>query len=525
MKKLFITTITLFLLANYSNAQQLSDYYDASASNRPEFSYDVSIQIKKNTSETDDAKKYSATLIKASPDSKGFYNSYIDSKFYSCAQLGNVCNPNNFKLLGVTIYYSCNGQEKVTSISFRGLNTTEYIPTVIGVGGKFCESKDFTSIEVRSVIPINLDQIIDKINQINTTTDNQNKTNSATQSIGNQSNNNTSTGQIPDDYNGNPLHYNNPSVNTGSSAVDSFNKGYQQGQQITEIATGLVELFTPSPEQIQRREKAAVEYERQKKIKKDMEWQQREIEYANRFDLLYLPLMETALKGDENARMILYFSSINLLSGQKVPQRNEWLKEARANNNMDAVLEMVPKLNYDIDKNEGIPYYENAANMGSTDAMLRLAAWYDRKKSEFGHGGENPKLAIEYYTKAAELGSPNAMYYLGMIYKYGVIEDLSAENASGRKIIKKYHVTYEVIEDEKKAFNLFLKSEQPDYKMSNFYKGTFEPSWICSGSYFNKGTYRELAIIYKQGKIIPQDKLKAKEYQTKYETYKLDKDF
>jgi len=272
MKKLLL--IALILITNFVSAQtQLSDYYDASVSNRPDFSYNVTIQIQKNAGETNDAKKYTATLIKASPDSKGYYNTgpLGDNKFYNCSQLGSVCNPNNFRLLGVKIYYSCNGQEKVTSISFRGLNTTEYIPTVLGAGGKFCESIDFNSIEVRSVIPTNEGQIIDKIKQLNSPATNQNKSNTSPQNTntGNQSNTNNSIGQIPNSYTGNPLHYNNPNVSSGSSAVDSYNKGVQQGQQImdaiTPIGNAIVDAYNRKVERENNKIPAAKEIKKKKK--------------------------------------------------------------------------------------------------------------------------------------------------------------------------------------------------------------------------------------------------------------------
>jgi hypothetical protein len=67
-------------------------------------------------------------------------------------------------------------------------------------------------------------------------------------------NTNSSNQQIPDSYTGNPLHYNNPNVSSGSSTVDNMAKSYAQGQQIAEIATGLISLFSKSPEQIQREE-------------------------------------------------------------------------------------------------------------------------------------------------------------------------------------------------------------------------------------------------------------------------------
>lgn len=330
------------------------------------------------------------------------------------------------------------------------------------------------------------------------------------------------------------INGNNSKGTTNNSAEkNSFQQGLETGQQITEIATGLAELFTPSPEQIQRREQEAVEYARQKKIKEELRLQGWITEGGNRFNLLYLPLMDKAIKGDENARMILCFASYNLFSTEKVPKRQQWLNEAYANNNTDAILEKSQLIEREVGYGhyvvlEAIPYCEKAANLGSTDAMLILAEWYNLKKEFAPHGaGENAKLALEYLKKAAELGSPNAMFHLGMIYKYGSFTSMyDVSGTKSKSDFKKKYVTYNIILDEKKAFEYFYQSEQPNYLRSIFHKGRDKSAWrVCDGSYFNKGTYRELAIMYKEGKVVPKDKIKAKEYQTKYEAYKLDNDF
>jgi len=320
--------------------------------------------------------------------------------------------------------------------------------------------------------------------------------------------------------NNNPLINYNTNISTGSSAVDNFNKGYQQGQQIGEIAIGIASLFTPSPEEIQRREQASAEYARQKKIEEDLAWEKRKIDDKNRFDLIYLPLMDEAIKGNENARMILYFASYHLLSTGKVPKRDQWFREAYENKNPDAYMFVAQE---EKDKgNDWISYTQAAANVGSVDAMLRLAEWYDRKKDVHlagitWNGGGDSKLALELYTRAAEKGSPNAMYYLGMIYKYGQTPDISNGYGSLRKVF----VKHDVVIDEEKALVWFAKSIQPNYAVSLFATGneTIYENYTDLTSYFNKESYKELSLIYKKGKIVPKDKVKAKELMRLYESY------
>ncbi|MFA9191317.1 hypothetical protein AAGV28_08040 [Flavobacterium sp. FZUC8N2.13] len=223
---------------------------------------------------------------------------------------------------------------------------------------------------------------------------------------------------------------------------------------------------------------------------------------TEKFKAVYLPLMDLAKKGDENAKMILYFASKELRREYLVPQRDQWYQKALANNNTDAQLLKAFNLilSYKKGDESPVPYVEKIAEKGSVDAMVMLGDWYDiSDKSRFEFGGNDPKKAMEWYEKAAAKGSPNAMYYLGMIYKYG-----RTYNYSGP--IKKWHVKYDVVPDEKIAFDWFTKSLQPDVVQSIFSNGT---SYERFSSGFNHETYPELAYFYRKGKIVPKDKAKA----------------
>jgi len=294
-----------------------------------------------------------------------------------------------------------------------------------------------------------------------------------------------------------------------------FQRNYETTQLIVNTTEAIIDLFTPSPEEIARREEANAEYARRKKIEKDIYWEKRKIDDKGRFDILYLPLMDTAIKGSENARMILYYASFHLFSTAKVPNRNTWFMEAFKNNNPDALMEVAEGKKMDDD---WIYYLQNAANVGSVDAMLRLADWYNRKKKvvsawSYGGGGD-AKLALEWYTKAAEKGSPNAMYYLGMIYKYG-------QTSNDERYIRKAFLKHELVIDEKKALEWFEKSIQPNYPISLFATSskTIQETYLDLSSYFNKEAYKELSLIYAKGKIVPKDKVKAKELLNLYESY------
>ncbi|MFC4720951.1 tetratricopeptide repeat protein [Geojedonia litorea] len=526
MKKTFLIALTL--LTNFVFAQiQLSDYYDASSTNRQEFSYHIVVRIHKTTGATQFDTRYTATLVQASPDAKGFYNAYGDKKYYSCSQLGDVCKPNNLHLISIRVSYTCNGQQKANVVTFRNLNDVQQMNVAVGAGGEFCEAKDFSMKVMGAALePMHLGQIMNKINQIGTTKTTQNISNNynpTTQTISNNYNPTTQTNSkdTPSteskSYELKLSDIGIPETNASTTSV--YQKNYETGQQLSELANNIIDLFTPSPAEIQRREAAAAEYARQKKIAEDLYWEKRILDDRNRFDLLYLPLMDSAIKGNENARMILYFASSALFSTVKVPERQQWFNEAYNNKNPDAYMEVAQEKKEDAN---WILYAQNAANVGSVDAMLRLADWYDRNKKVIVSGitftgGDDAKLALEWYTKAAENGSPNAMYYLGMIYKYG--QTPSTDNGYG--FLKKVFVKHNVVIDEKKALEWFEKSIQPNYPISLFATRwrTITANYVDLSSYFNKESYKELALIYKKGGIVPKDKEKAKELMGLYESY------
>lgn len=264
------------------------------------------------------------------------------------------------------------------------------------------------------------------------------------------------------------------------------------------------------------RKEAAYERERELKEKNNAK------NYEGKFKAEYLPLMNKAIAGDENARMILYFTSDKKELWNYVPQRNKWFKEAlNNNNNTDALLQKAKDIQehpeyFKKDGDNDYNYYiEKAANLGSIDAMILMAKYYDSKFYNTKTSLDTKK-AIEFYNKAAENGSPIAMYYLGMIYKYGIVSDLRGS--------EKYYKTlpqFDVILDDKIAFNWFLKScetfSRADYQESIFAKSikyNYFGMFGCVDHYDAlKNCYMELSIIYKEGEIVAKDKDKAKKFE------------
>lgn len=225
-----------------------------------------------------------------------------------------------------------------------------------------------------------------------------------------------------------------------------------------------------------------------------------------KFKAEFLPLIPQAFKGDDNARMALYYASSELdcYDYVSLKQREEWLKQALANNNLNAILENSISLGYH--GPESISALEKAANLGSLDAMMILASWYNMKTYKtYGVtfiGGDNPQKAIEWFTKSAFSGCPVSMYHLGMIYKYGKTKTVRGHEKKGMVIYGK-----EII-NEKLAFEWFSKSIQyPTFKKSLFARSLQTHYWFLSE--FDPRAYDELAKMYNEGKVVPKDQAKS----------------
>lgn len=485
MKKTFLIALTL--LTNFVFAQtQLSDYYDASSANRPEFSYNIVVKIHKTTGATEYDTRYTATLVQASPDSKGFYNAYGDNKYYSCSQLGDVCKPNNLHLVSIRLSYTCNGQQKADVVVFRNLNDVEQINTVYGAGGKLCESLDF-SMKVMGVViePIHLGQIMNKINQIGTTKTTQNNTNSNNQST--QTNSKDTQTNETKSYELKLSDIGIPENN--SSTTSDYQKNYETGQQLGELANNVVDIFSPSPEKIARQ---AEEVRLRKK---------REVEAEDYFKRQLNQYLDSAKSGNESSRMILVCLLQSNLAWSRnftnyIPDYKEWVFTASKNNNFDAMNILGwnslnlrndgSAINFGLNKTDGVKLLEQAANLGSVDAMYILGLYYNQNKNcMYGKdsGGGDPEKSLKWYRMAAENGNAQALYSLGMIYTYKEVwKDMVC-------IVK-----FKVKKDYPLAADYFNESLKAQYKEDSHFFRSFKDVRTT----FNSSAY-ELYLKYKNG--------------------------
>jgi len=240
MKKLLL--IALILITNFVSAQTFTKYVDDAQKNGIGFNYNVTFQLtlkrmatKSTVSSAANGTEYSVRLVSVEVDQNSGWNQR--GKTYSCSQLNGICNTKTFDRITIDLDYDCEGKElssnSATFYNIGDVKIMELQPKA--VGSNVCASPTVSDIGKVTITEVSVTNtilsIIQKLDQNNSKTTTQNT------NTGNQSNTNNSIGQIPDSYTGNPLHYNNPNVSSGSSAVDSYNKGVQQGQQIMDAIT------------------------------------------------------------------------------------------------------------------------------------------------------------------------------------------------------------------------------------------------------------------------------------------------
>lgn len=519
MKKLL--TISLIMATTFAlNAQTFTKYVDNTKSDGRGFAYNLTVRISllrtaspSTINSAANGTEYSVELVRVDLDkNKGWYES---GKFYNCSQLEGVCNTKTYSNIILQLSYNCQGKELETNTAtFYNIGDKQIISLAPkSVGNSSCNSPTASGIGYVSInnyeIANSIGSIIQKTNKVAASTSSQTTTSSTS----------TTTAASTSETKNYELKLSDIGISGSNSTVASeWQQNYELGQ---DIGNALVDIFGLSPEEQARKEKqrlAQIEaYEKQKTEKFEAK-----VRVArDRFQNEYMPLLHKAEKGDETARMILYYASFHLYSTEYVPKRDQWRDEAYINKNPVARMEVANK-NIKNDNPHWISWLQRAADAGSPDAMLRLADYYDRNsnvviRGNTFTGGDNAKLALELYTKAAERGSPNAMYYLGMIYKYGQTPDITG----GYGFLKKVFVLHDVVIDEVKAFEWFKKSSESSQNVSLFAKGSrsFGDNYTDLGSYFEKKAYRELSLIYKKGKIVPKDKAKAKELMQLYESY------
>jgi hypothetical protein len=171
------------------------------------------------------------------------------------------------------------------------------------------------------------------------------------------------------------------SLSGGSNAgINEYAKNYAQGQQIAEVANGVIDLFTPSPEEKARKEKARLEAEQRAEEYRRAELQRQMENEKNAkqdFKSSYLDRFKSGTEQDKSNIVVYgmdYYISdkYGYDSSAMVPEWKKWMTESITNNNKFTTTVFAGKalgfnynkFNYslDINKDEAIKLLEKIAN-------------------------------------------------------------------------------------------------------------------------------------------------------------------
>ena len=315
--------------------------------------------------------------------------------------------------------------------------------------------------------------------------------------------------QIPDSYTGNPLHYNKT---TPSVSTDKFT---QNVEAVGEFANAVAPLLEEWGNNIRKRRDAEQKRAQEKaELLAQKNMKNGEDYFKTRLD----KYLKAAENGDDNARMILVANITRVAMwysyavGHLLPNADKWVIEAAKNKNNFAmnIIGSIVIYNrayqsaglptgaekYGMDYKQGLLLLEESAGLGSLDAMLTLANYYNRKGKNYG---SNAEKALYYFSEAAKKGSPTAMYNLGLIYRYKVTD------SNGK-------VKYKIVSNDSISFSWFTKSATyREYEKTMFGEFGFE-----GGSKFEISSYKELAIMYEKGIGCAKDKEIASKLMAEY---------
>jgi hypothetical protein len=125
MKKCLI--LCLFILHFFNiRAQNFQGYSDATSVGGG-FSYNVQISITPaGKTALESAGVFKVKLISINADSKGYYSQGKTNRYYSCSELGSVCNPDRYEGIFVGINYQCDNSG-LQQVRFSRINEEKLI--------------------------------------------------------------------------------------------------------------------------------------------------------------------------------------------------------------------------------------------------------------------------------------------------------------------------------------------------------------------------------------------------------------
>ncbi len=276
-----------------------------------------------------------------------------------------------------------------------------------------------------------------------------------------------------------------------------------------------------------------------KKEKREKEIEQgviaKENKYLNLFKENYLKeLLPIASKGNNSAQLKLIFKiselqeicNYEMIKGEikycdyikfsnALPQKITWLNRLVEQRNIDAI-NFANSIILKDNAEQQIKQLTEAAELGSLDAMIRLADYYNTRTIikingvyERLSGGLDWNKAFYWYKRAAVEGSPMAAYYLGMIYKY---ESTTGFYHKKQSMNLKYYYRKNI----DSAAYWFTKSiNLKKNKISNYALHRIRLSYdklyinIENVSLIHPNAYLELSELFEKGKGVTKDKIIA----------------
>jgi hypothetical protein len=301
--KIFLIIILVFTsgMSNIANAQNINMYADATLGGQG-FSYNVQLSITPlEYNNVLHAGGWVVKIISVNPDSKGYFHKGKTNRYFSCSELGSICNPSKFDQVLIKVKYQCaNNAEKL--ISFYGNNREQTIVTRQEPNTKCSIQAEF--VKVRTADDYLYHKRINEIEypQQNTSTTNSNTSSSSSSNpVTQQSSSSTNVyingkgntspsgsskpktqtnGGLPANTSGNdplanysnsgnvpesqgnapvtnstpnfesfstPQVYTNPlstytKPSSGNANLDAFSQGYQRGQEISDAVLPAAQL-------------------------------------------------------------------------------------------------------------------------------------------------------------------------------------------------------------------------------------------------------------------------------------------
>jgi len=223
MKKIILLFFLMVIPFN-AFSQNITAYSDAQTLGGG-FSYNVTVSITKlETNNTLHAGGWIIKLLAVSPDSKGYYSKGKTNRYYSCSELGSICNPNTFEHVYVNVNYQCknNGNK---SLSFNSIN--QEIKVVVNQEPNTNCTVQLDHISVQS--PLENDKYRKRINEL----EYPKQTNSGTTNSGTSSKTINSTTEKQTNNSGTQVLINNSSSKKTESAPNNNNPSTPLSESVT----------------------------------------------------------------------------------------------------------------------------------------------------------------------------------------------------------------------------------------------------------------------------------------------------